>query len=148
HRLDLLGKDRDPEPGTIRYRLRNHLPCRLVSTQLIEAGVDIDFPIVWRALGPLDSIVQAAGRCNRENALRDALGNPALGEVIVFCPKDHTLPPGVYSTATNGTASLLAGIEADALATDHALFANYFDRLYQLVSTDVDIQNERAKLHF
>lgn len=148
HRLDLLGKDRDPEPGTIRYRLLNHQPCRLVSTQLIEAGVDVDFPIVWRALGPLDSIVQAAGRCNRENLLRDALGNPTLGEVIVFRPEDNTLPPGVYRTATDITASLLAGIEADALATDHTLFANYFDLLHQLVPTDVDIQTERAKLHF
>ncbi|MGQ0658196.1 MAG: CRISPR-associated helicase Cas3' [Chromatiales bacterium] len=146
HRLDILGDDLTPRPGSIRYRLRNEQPCRLVSTQLIEAGVDVDFPTVWRALGPLDSIIQAAGRCNRENRLRDAVGNPVLGEVVVFIPEDHKLPPGVYRTATDITASLLVSI--DALATDHALFERYFDQLYQSVPTDIDIQSERAKLHF
>jgi CRISPR-associated endonuclease/helicase Cas3 len=150
HRNDKLGTDHDPEPGTIRYRLRNNLPCRLVSTQLIEAGVDVDFPIVWRALGPLDSIVQAAGRCNRENLLRDTSGKPALGKVIVFRPEDNTLPSGVYRTATDITASLLAHVDADALAIDDKLFERYFDQLYQLVPTDqeISIQGEREKLHF
>ena len=150
HRLDMLGTDRDPKPDTIRYRLRHNQPCRLVSTQLIEAGVDVDFPIVWRAMGPLDSIVQAAGRCNRENRLRDASGSPMLGEVIVFRPEDNVLPPGVYRTATDITASLLAHDKTDALATDHKLFERYFDQLYQLVPTDkkISIQGERAKLHF
>jgi CRISPR-associated endonuclease/helicase Cas3 len=148
HRLNVLGADRDPKPDTIRYRLRHNQPCRLVSTQLIEAGVDVDFPIVWRAMGPLDSIVQAAGRCNRENLLRDASGKPALGEVIVFRPEDNTLPSGVYRTATDITASLLAHVKADALATDHKLFERYFDQLYQLVPNDNNIQSERRKLHF
>jgi CRISPR-associated endonuclease/helicase Cas3 len=148
HRFDILGADRDPLPGTIRYRLRNDLPCRLVSTQLIEAGVDVDFPKVWRALGPLDSIVQAAGRCNRENRMRDKAGNPTQGEVIVFIPEDHKLPSGVYRTASDITASLLADVEPDALATDYTLFAKYFDQLYQFVPTDADIQHEREKLHF
>lgn len=148
HRLDILGADRDPLPGTIRYRLRHQQPCRLVSTQLIEAGVDVDFPAVWRALGPLDSIVQAAGRCNRENNLCDADGNPTLGEVIVFRPEDNKLPPGIYKTATDLTATLLAGNDANALSTDHTLFEHYFDQLHQLVPVDSDIQNERGKLHF
>jgi len=150
HRLNVLGADHDPKPDTIRYRLRHNQPCRLVSTQLIEAGVDVDFPIVWRAMGPLDSIVQAAGRCNRENLLRDTSSKPALGEVIVFKPEDNILPSGVYRTATDITASLLAHVEADALATDHTLFERYFDQLYQLVPTDqeISIQGERKKLHF
>ena len=50
----------------IRQRLKAGLPCRVVSTSLIEAGVDVDFPEVWRELAGLDSILQAAGRCNRE----------------------------------------------------------------------------------
>lgn len=50
----------------IRSRLKEGLPCRVVSTSLIEAGVDVDFPIAYRELTGLDSILQTAGRCNRE----------------------------------------------------------------------------------
>lgn len=50
----------------IRWRLKEGLPCRVVSTSLIEAGVDVDFPAVYREMAGLDSILQAAGRCNRE----------------------------------------------------------------------------------
>jgi CRISPR-associated endonuclease/helicase Cas3 len=149
HRFDLLGDDREPQPGTIRHRLRNKLPCRLVSTQLIEAGVDVDFPTAYRALGPLDSIVQAAGRCNREGKLEDENGQPKLGEVIVFTPEDHSLPPGVYSKATDITAMLLTRTNADDLAQNHELFAEYFDQLCQLTETDKEkIQDDRAELKF
>lgn len=71
---------------TIKERLENrrngdNKPLRVVSTQLIEAGVDVDFPVVYRALAGLDSIAQSAGRCNRENKL------PYPGKVIVFKPE-------------------------------------------------------------
>jgi CRISPR-associated endonuclease/helicase Cas3 len=75
HRRDALA--------TIRQRLKYGEPCRLISTQLIEAGVDIDFPCVYRAPAGFDSIAQAAGRCNREGRL-------ATGRVYLF---DAELPP-------------------------------------------------------
>lgn len=58
--------DREHALNQIRQRLQDGLPCRVVSTSLVEAGVDVDFPTVWRELAGLDSILQAAGRCNRE----------------------------------------------------------------------------------
>lgn len=70
----------------IRRRLAAGTPLRLVSTSLIEAGVDIDFPEVWRAEAGLESVAQAAGRCNRENRLG------RLGRVVVFRPADAKLP--------------------------------------------------------
>ncbi|TAN48130.1 MAG: CRISPR-associated endonuclease Cas3'' [Methylococcaceae bacterium] len=148
HRLARLGDEQNPAPGTIRYQLRYQQPCRLVSTQLIEAGVDVDFPVVWRALAPLDSIVQAAGRCNRENRLTDEMGKPRLGEVIIFRPEQHNLPAGIYKTAADLTVSLLEKWEADALTTDPTLFECYFDQLYQNVPTDRKVQDERENLHF
>lgn len=61
----------------IRLRLDRGLPCRVVSTQLVEAGVDLDFPAVYRSMAGLDSLAQAAGRCNRNGRL-------ATGRTVVF----------------------------------------------------------------
>jgi CRISPR-associated endonuclease/helicase Cas3 len=154
HRFDLLGDDKDPAAATIRHRLRTGQPCRVISTQLIEAGVDVDFPVVWRALGPLDAIVQAAGRCNREGRLQDAHGNPMLGEVIIFRPTEASLPRGIYAVATGVTETLLAHADTETLTTDPTLFAQYFSQLYQFVPTDYakigecSIQEDRNNLRF
>src|SRR5256885_12218463 len=102
HRLDVLDQ--------VRELLKAGLPCRLLSTQLIEAGVDVDFPVVWRAMGPLDSIVQVAGRCNREGRL-------ASGAMHVFRPADHKLPGDVYRAAADQAAISLAGSCATASAS-------------------------------
>ena len=76
----------------IKERLKANLPCRVVSTQLIEAGVDIDFPVVFRALAGLDSIAQAAGRCNRE-------GRHESGSVYLFEPAGRRLFGFLNATA-------------------------------------------------
>lgn len=65
----------------IRQDLKDQKPVRLIATSLIEAGVDVDFPTVWRAIAGLDSIAQAAGRCNREGLLTE-------GIVRIFSPDE------------------------------------------------------------
>jgi len=70
----------------IRSRLAEGKPCRAAATQCIEAGVDLDFRVLYRALAPLDSIIQAAGRCNRN-------GNVDKGMVVVFEPDERCLYP-------------------------------------------------------
>lgn len=95
-------------------------PVRVVSTQLIEAGVDLDFPVVYRAMAGLDSIAQAAGRCNREGRL-------GQGDVHVFVPP--TLPPpGLLRQAESTCRTVWHGHGGDPLALD--LFPGYFGRLY------------------
>jgi CRISPR/Cas system-associated endonuclease/helicase Cas3 len=73
----------------IKSRLESNLPCKVVSTRLIEAGVDVDFPKVYRAYGGLDSLIQSAGRCNREGKLKDAVGNLLHGEMHIFQSEDE-----------------------------------------------------------
>lgn len=153
HRLQVLGEGRDPSAGSIRHRLRNNLPCRLISTQVVEAGVDIDFPTVYRALGPLDAIAQAAGRCNREGRLQDELGQAAQGHVYIFSPEDNGLPPGVYTTATGISAVMLPGCLRE-LGQNPDVFARYFAQLYDLTDTDnarrgeSSIQEDRSYFRF
>ena len=150
HRLDLIAR--------IKENLRLGQPCRVISTQMIEAGVDVDFPEVWRALGPLDSIVQVAGRCNREGKLEKD-GALTYGTVHVFKPADHKLPRGVYSSASDQAAITLATLgdpatAAEHLATSSDIFSGYFQSLYQVVNTDhaklgeATIQEDRSYLRY
>ncbi len=110
----------------IKRRLRQHLPVRLVATQLIEAGVDIDFPVVFRSLAGLDSIAQAAGRCDREGHLTDALGQPG-GRLFLFETFEYRTPPFIRS-ATNSTVQTLASQPPDPLSLDS--IKDYFQRHY------------------
>lgn len=103
-------------------------PIRVISTQLVEAGVDIDFPVVYRALAGLDSIAQAAGRCNREGRLDK-------GEVHVFVPPKPA-PPGLLRMAEQATRILWEALppEADPMGVER--FADFFRRLYGNANLD------------
>ncbi len=94
----------------------------VVSTQLVEAGVDIDFPVVYRALAGLDSIAQAAGRCNRE-------GREAFGQVHVFVPPKQA-PSGLLRQAEQATRGIWETLPAEENPLAVNLFSKYFSRLY------------------
>nr|WP_321349230.1 CRISPR-associated endonuclease Cas3'' [uncultured Methanoregula sp.] len=135
HRLQVLEE--------VRRRLSVNEPCFLVSTQCIEAGVDVDFPEVWRAYGPYDSIVQAAGRCNREGKLK-GLGNVRVFRLEGDDPEGRS---GIYGTATAQTTLLRK--MGRALPEDPSSFGEYFRLLYQISMPDeCPIQEHRAALHF
>ena len=131
----LCGKHRLDVVREVRRRLDNGEDCRVVSTQVVEAGVDFDFPLVLRALGPLDSIVQAAGRCNRG-------GNWEQGEVVIFQPaEDAGLPPGQYKSATE-----LTRIKFNAGSLDLHSYQAIEDYFHELFSTaDLDAVEVQAK---
>jgi len=121
HRAEIIGSPVNPGTGTIRRRLLEGAPCRVVSTQLVEAGVDLDFPVVFRSLAGLDSIVQAAGRCNREGVLAEP------GRLYVFSSTEFP-PPGHFRQNAQITALTLRGKENRMLASETVLA--YFRELY------------------
>ncbi len=120
----MCGEHRSRVIARIKERLAGEKPLRVVSTQVVEAGVDIDFPVVFRALAGFDSIVQAAGRCNREGRLN---AGGRLGEVHVFIPPKPA-PRGMLLKAENTTHELLAtgGFQPE----DPRIFQEYFERFY------------------
>jgi CRISPR-associated endonuclease/helicase Cas3 len=123
----------------VRQRLTSGGPCLLISTQLVEAGVDLDFDTVLRAYGPLDSIVQSAGRCNREARMEE-------GRVVVFRDAEGTMPPGEYRVGSHMAANIL---RRGADLHNPAIFEDYFQRLYQAVSTDAEgIQALRCQFDY
>ena len=133
----LCGRHRQKVIADIRQRLDEGRECRVVSTQVVEAGVDFDFPVVLRAVGPLDSIVQAAGRCNRNGLLSE-------GKVVVFKPSEaSTQPFGSYRMATAETLVMLNAGRLDL--DDPDVIAEYFQRLYQDVDTDAGQVQEARK---
>ncbi len=137
----MCGAHRTAVIDTIKSRLKakraghDTEPLRVVSTQLVEAGVDLDFPVVWRALAGLDSIAQAAGRCNREGRIDEG------GRVVVFVPPEP-LPPGLLRKAGNACISTLHTQHEEPLARE--LFERFFQQLYH--ATDLDAKGVCALL--
>ena len=122
HRRAILAKVRD--------RLEKNLPVRLVATSLVEAGVDIDFPTVYRAMAGIDSIAQAAGRCNREGKMAE------FGRIFIFRPDtEHKPPPELQRFADEG-AKIIARHKEDALSL--AAVRDYFRLLYWNRAGDLD----------
>lgn len=103
----------------VRFRLEKGLPARLISTQLIEAGVDVDFPVVYRSLAGLDSIAQAAGRCNRN-------GRQSLGQTHIFEAEDHR--GEAYFRETAQVSRQLIDLHDDLLGEE--AIRHYFDLYY------------------
>lgn len=112
---------------TVRARLVAGERVLLASTQLIEAGVDIDFPVVYRALAPADSLLQAAGRANREGRMAQP------GEVIIFDRGDRDQPPS-YRTLVNVTRAHFGPGKADLHDPD-AMRA-YYGMVYDTLNLD------------
>ena len=137
HRRDVLGEIRD--------RLAAGQPVAVVSTQLIEAGVDLDFPVVFRAWAPADSLQQAAGRCNRSARM-------AEGRVAIFDPDDGGHPAdSSYKAALHATGSYFGPDLADPDAL--AALEKYYNERYTRQNLDASgpgarIQRLRARLDF
>jgi CRISPR-associated endonuclease/helicase Cas3 len=112
----------------IRQRVKDGQPCRVISTQLIEAGVDLDFPVVYRSLAGLDSIAQAAGRCNREGKLA------GMGQTFVFKP-ERAIPAGYLRQSAQVAEQVMPG-HADVLGL--AAVEHYFRMHYWQRSTEMD----------
>ena len=128
----MTPRDRRDALEKIRKRLDDKKPCRVVSTSLIEAGVDVDFPTVYRAYAGLDSEIQAGGRCNREgrNAAQDSV-------VFLFQPESKYRVPDALKLPVQEAQSVTAGVEDMTLP---AVTQAYFSALYKDKGSAVDLK--------
>jgi len=121
HRSDVISE--------IKTKLKKGENVRVISTQLVEAGVDMDFPVVYRALAGLDSIAQAAGRCNREGKLN---AHGEFGKVVVF-KSPRKAPAGILRKASEITERMIfQGIKN---LIDKNVFPSFFSELYWRVNS-------------
>lgn len=132
HRKEVIGKIRDCLSKKERILVS--------STQLIEAGVDFDFPCVFREIAPLESIIQSAGRCNREGKMLEA------GKVFIFAIEDSGAPSKQYRSLAEFANKLYK--DNEALLYEHDFFGEYYRKVFQLFIPE-DIKNiEKARLGF
>lgn len=126
--------------GNIRSRLKNKEKILVSSTQLIEAGVDFDFPCVFREIAPLESIIQSAGRCNREGKMHED------GNVFIFAIEDAGAPSKQYRSLAKFANKLYK--DNEALLYEHDFFGEYYRKIFRLFIPE-DIKNiEKARLGF
>lgn len=135
----MCAKHRSQKLDEIRGRLKNGEPCRVIATSLIEAGVDVDFPLVMRAEAGLDSVAQAAGRCNREGK------RPSENSFVwIFAPEEKWQAPPELATQA-AVMRLTADSFSDDLLSTQAV-ATYFAELYQLKGSELD-NKKILKMH-
>ena len=135
----MCAKHRSQKLDGIRDRLKNGEPCRVIATSLIEAGVDVDFPLVMRAEAGLDSVAQAAGRCNREGK------RPSENSFVwIFAPEEQWKAPPELATQA-AVMRLTADSFSDDLLSTQAVAA-YFAELYQLKGSELD-NKKILKMH-
>ena len=130
---DMCKSHRDKVIKEIKNRLKNNMCCRLVSTSCIEAGVDLDFKVMYRALAPLDSIVQCAGRCNRNGK--------GMGKMRVFIPDEEKKYPAKF--IENGALkvkTLLKRHDIDINSPEH------IREYYELMFTDNNYKEDKKAL--
>lgn len=116
----------------IRTALAEHKRILVVSTQLIEAGVDFDFPVVFRALAPLEAIIQSAGRCNREGRM------DGYGTVVIFKPNEARYPNDTYA-ACAGYAEEIIKVDVSQLYR-HDVFEKYYANVFSLYTDQAQQQ--------
>lgn len=124
----MCGEHRSLTIQNIKSSLKAGAQTRVISTQLVEAGVDIDFPVVYRAFSGLDSIAQAAGRCNRE-------GRQETGDLLIFKSWRKT-PPGHLRHMEAAASEVFNTTDGDPLMPDK--FKAYFQHLYWMKGEELD----------
>lgn len=130
----MCPKHRNVVIDDIKKRLKNKLPCKVVSTQLIEAGVDVDFPVVYRSMAGLDSIVQAGGRCNREGKLD-------VGIINIFEP-ESIFTKNMPSSIKRPIEVTKAVMERFTDILSPQAIKHYFEELYDFEGEEgLDIKN-------
>lgn len=134
----MCGEERSEIISDIKIKLKNNKPIKVISTQLVEAGVDIDFPVVYRALTGIDSIVQAAGRCNRENKIKGG------GKVFVFIPPKPS-PSGFLRKCEDAGKAILRNHQNAEF--NPSLYSEYFKYLYTNLNSfdEVDFHSQMVR---
>jgi CRISPR-associated endonuclease/helicase Cas3 len=123
----MCGKHRMEVISEIKQRLAAGRGCLVICTQLVEAGVDLDFPVVYRAMAGLDSIAQAAGRCNRE-------GSRQSGLVKVFIPPKSS-PQGLLRKGEDASRELLE-LDGELNIFEQSTCSKFFELFYASVNSD------------
>lgn len=123
----------------IKELLKENKSCRVISTQLIEAGVDVDFPVVYRSMSGLDSIVQSAGRCNRE-------GKQTVGKVFVFEPENgYGNLPNSIKRSIEITKAIFRNFD-DVMSLE--AIETYFRELYSIQENALDLYEINKRIEY